>query len=80
VLQRHPHRPLPYLRAVPHGCVHIPILTYFGASGNPAAIHIPGQGFLTSDGTLYSVTVSDLGVIQVEAFEVQLVGFEGSGR
>jgi hypothetical protein len=40
---------------------------------------IPEPSYLMGDGTLYSVTVSDLGVIHVRAFEVDLVGFEGSG-
>ena len=38
------------------------------------------EAFVTSDGTLCTVTVTDLGVIEVEAVEVQLVGFEGRGR
>jgi hypothetical protein len=39
---------------------------------------IPDPSYLTSDGTLHSVTVSELGVIHVQAFEVELVGFEAS--
>jgi hypothetical protein len=51
------------------------------ASGEVVARkRIPSLSYLTRDGTLYSVSVDHLGVISVEAFEVELVGWEGEER
>jgi hypothetical protein len=47
------------------------------ASGEVIArkrIQLPSR--LTSDGTLYSVFVDELGIISVEAFRIELTGFE----
>jgi hypothetical protein len=80
-LRRHPRFPADLLASDVHqelrdsviDIIHIPTGEVL------ARKRIPEPSYLTSDGTLYSVTVSELGVIQVQAFEVELVGFEASG-
>ncbi len=42
-----------------------------------ARTRLPTVAYATADGTVYTTTVDDLGVIRIEAFEVELIGFDG---
>jgi hypothetical protein len=42
-----------------------------------ARTRLPTVTYAMADGTLYTTTVDDLWVIRIEAFEVELVGFDG---
>jgi len=38
----------------------------------------PGTSYMSSDGTLFRIHFTELGVVQVEAFEIELEGFDGT--